>query len=362
MPETCQRFGHYISEFRSLLDANQIHHGSPNDIFEFSEMLESSSEFRLDLSAMVKSVVQREDILLTDMMTIIVTSVGGSSFTDIHSSTITEPTKTLMEVLLGTGCWRQFGQYSPPPLSQQAAPSFKPPVRAKEPPHTPPSPPTPASPPTPDIPAATEEPENLTGLLDASNELRRMLTVLENNTEQVKRHLDSIEQRIHQIEPLPEVPPVQTPPPPAPLPQSESAEIVLNESVQPVAEETPAVVAEETRHDSSLLKRFPYSTQNFQPAAEPYFPSNPRSPRQTTSSLQPSLTPQKREGASFPLESSVLCWQSSPLSSSSLLRARTLRPASSAVLQPSPPCKHKSCHQGHRRFLHQMFPPQPTEP
>ena len=210
-PETCQRFGSHISEFRSLLDSNHIHHGSPDDIFEFAEMLESSTQFRLDLSAMVKSVVRKEsdEILLTDMMSIIVTAVGGSSFAETHTG-ITDSTKTLMEFLLGTGCWRKFGLYSTT-QSQNAAPPLTPPIRMKEPPRMPLSPSIPA------IPVTSEGPENITGLLDASNELRQMLTVLETNAQQVKRHLASIEKQIHKTEPPPDTLPTQIPTPPIPI-------------------------------------------------------------------------------------------------------------------------------------------------
>jgi TonB family protein len=239
-PETCQRFGNRISEFRSLLDANHIHYGSPDDIFEFAEILTSSKEFRLDLSALVRSVVQKEpeEILLTDMMSIIVTSVGGSSFTDTRSD-IAEPTHILMEFLLGTGCWKQFGSPSTK-ISQNTGPKRTQTLHAVEPP------PQQTPPPISTIPQASEDssaikedPENLTVLLDASSELRQMLSKLETNTQQIKHHLDSIEQRINKIEPSSDGSPVETPLQPIPLAHSDSADIVPGELTPPPTDEVP---------------------------------------------------------------------------------------------------------------------------
>ncbi len=108
--ETSQRFGQHVSEFRSILDTNHIPYGSPEDIFKFASVLKNSKQFRHDLSAMVWSVVKREgdEMMLTDMMSVIATSAGGPSFEETHYNT-TEPNNILMEFLLGTGCWRHFG-------------------------------------------------------------------------------------------------------------------------------------------------------------------------------------------------------------------------------------------------------------
>jgi TonB family protein len=208
--ETSQRFGDQVSKFRSLLDINHIRHDSPDNIFEFAKILESNNQLRLDLSAMVKSIVKREhdEVLLTDMISIIAAAVGGLSFADTNAD-ITKPTNTLMEFLLGTGCWRQFGSPSSP-ISKNAAPPLGPPVRAEEPRLTRISPP-------PSIPVASENTKDHAGLLDTSSELRQMLNRLENNTLQVERHLDSIEQRLSRIEPSSKPLPTSTPSQPEPL-------------------------------------------------------------------------------------------------------------------------------------------------
>src|ERR1700722_11551323 len=107
--ETSQRFGNYVPEFHSVLDTNHIPHGSPEDIFKFATVLKNSKQFRRDLAVMVWAVVKRErdDMMLTDMMSVIATSVGGPSFEETHYDT-TEPNNILMEFLLGTGFWRHF--------------------------------------------------------------------------------------------------------------------------------------------------------------------------------------------------------------------------------------------------------------
>ena len=216
--EVSQRFDKYVTEFCALLDTNHIRHGSPQDLFDFADALDRSNQFRNDLSALVKSVVKREpdEILLTDMMSIVAASVGGPSFADTNLD-ITRPTNALMEFLLGTGLWKQFGAPSPP-VAREAAP-HRPPVHAEE-----PRPVPIASPPPPAVPVITENPEVRSTLIEASSELRQTLTRLEINTLQVKLHLESIEQRISKIEPLPEAPhstpaPAQLPPEPSPQPE-----------------------------------------------------------------------------------------------------------------------------------------------
>jgi TonB family protein len=203
--ETVQRFGGSIAEFRSLLDTNYIRHGSPLDLFEFATTLENSNQFRLDLSALVKSIVKREkeEILLTDMLSIIAASVGGESVLETNAD-ITKPTNAIMEFLLGTGCWKRFGlssrPVSPTParaVTQSEVPPVRPSVRKEE----------PRSIPTSSLAktaSGTEKAEDRTNLLGLSHELRETLARLESNTQQVKIHLDSIEKRINNIEPSPD--------------------------------------------------------------------------------------------------------------------------------------------------------------
>lgn len=196
--EMTQRFGSQVTELGSLLDINHIKHGSPNDLFEFARTLDTSNQFRVDLSTWVKSVVKRanDELLLTDMMSIIAAAVGGQSVAETRAD-ITGPTKTLMEFLLGTGCWRQFGSPSQP-ASPRGAPSIKQRFSTEEPTSVRIS-----------LPISTggSSTEERTSLLDISSELRQTLSRLESNTEQVKHHLDSIEQRISKIEPAPGPPP-----------------------------------------------------------------------------------------------------------------------------------------------------------
>ncbi|MDW5264278.1 MULTISPECIES: energy transducer TonB [Acidobacteriaceae] len=233
--ETVQRFGSAIAEFRSLLDTNHIRHGSADDLFEFTRTLESSNQFRMDLSALVKSVVrkEREGLLLTDMMSIIAASVGGRSVTDTTAD-LTQPTNTLMEFLLGTGCWKQFGSPSRP-ISQRAVLPPKPVVRTEEPEPIRIS--LPASP----AKSAAEVPEDKASLLEISNELRQTLSRLESNTQQVKLHLDSIEQRIGKMEPSPIALSANKSAGLEPLQRRGTADAVAPDVVMPVAEEVPAI-------------------------------------------------------------------------------------------------------------------------
>jgi TonB family protein len=227
--ETSQRFSDQISEFRSLLDTNHVRHDSPGDIFEFANILESNNQLRLDLSAMVKSIVRREhdELLLTDMISIIAAAVGGPSFADTNAD-MTRPTNTLMDFLLGTGCWRQFGTPSSP-ISKSAAPPLVPPIRAEE--------PSPTSLPSL-IPIASENTtKDRASLLDTSSELRQMLTRLESNTLQVERHLDSIEQRLSRIEPPSKPLPTRAPSQSEHLLHPSSAVVVPDVIAHPYAED-----------------------------------------------------------------------------------------------------------------------------
>jgi TonB family protein len=198
--ETVQRFSNSIAEFRSLLDTDHLRHGSPDDLFEFARTLEHSNQFRMDLSVLVKSIVskEREELLLTDMMSIIAASVGGLAVTDTTAD-ITGPTNTLMEFLLGTGCWKQFG--SPRPVAQRTVPPSKPVLRPEEPE------PIRISLPSSSAKSVAEVPEEKASLRDISNELRQTLSRLESNTQQVKVHLDSIERRIGKMESTPKTNP-----------------------------------------------------------------------------------------------------------------------------------------------------------
>ncbi|HEV2710657.1 MAG TPA: energy transducer TonB [Edaphobacter sp.] len=237
--ETVQRFGNSIAEFRSLLDTNHIRHGSPDDLFEFARRLESSNQFRLDLSALVKSVVkkEKEEILLTDMMSIIAASVGGQSVAETDAD-ITKPTNALMEFLLGTGCWKQFGLSSRPvsqarTVAQGEAEPLRPAVRSEE-PH-----PIPISPPVPTASITGENSEDRSNLLDLSHELRQTLTRLESNTQQVKLHLDSIEQRINKIELPPDVQPTRTSSGLEPLLHRGTVGTVTDRVAQPLMAQAP---------------------------------------------------------------------------------------------------------------------------
>lgn len=250
--ETVQRFGSSIAEFRSLLDANHIRYGSPDDLFEFTRALENNRQFRMDLTALVRSIVKKEggDLLLTDMMSIVAASVGGRSVADTTAD-ITRPTNELMEFLLGTGCWKQFGSPSRP-VSQPVPPPLRAPLTMEG--HEP----IPISLSTAPAKAA-EAPaafEDKASLLEISSELRRTLSRLESNTEQVKLHLDSIEQRIGKMASPPDAPPVNKTAGLEPLWHRGVAETPLPPS--PSAEELSAMQTLPTRGRAVFAGRVPF--------------------------------------------------------------------------------------------------------
>jgi TonB family protein len=232
--ETSQRFGNHISEFRSLLDTNHIRHGSPENLLEFTQILESNNRFRLEFASTIKAIAQREgdELLLTDMMSIMTSSIAGPSFPDTHLD-ITNPTNVLMEFLLSTGCWKQFGS----PLSAKVLHTSslpKSPIRIEQPSPTPPS----------DDSIVNEKPEDGIGLLDAASELRQILARLEDHAQKVNLHLDSIERRISEIKSPPATLPNQMPsssestPRPNPL-HAEEADVASVRSETNLAENIP---------------------------------------------------------------------------------------------------------------------------
>jgi TonB family protein len=165
-----------------------------------------------------------------------------------------------MEFLLGTGCWKQFGLFSSP-TSQKAGPSSKPSVHVEEPRHTQLS----AS----AFAAATssEKLESQTDLINTSNELRQMLTRIEINTQQVKRHLDSIEQRISSIEPPTKELLTPIPLPPDPLLRPSSGDLVSPKTTQPQAEDIPVFEPELPTRNRAVF------SQHSQPPEINDFPS-----------------------------------------------------------------------------------------
>jgi TonB family protein len=250
--ETVQRFGSSIAEFRSLLDANHVRHGSPEDLFEFTRALESSTKFRSELYALVKSIVNKErgELLLTDMMSIIAASVGGRSVADTTAD-ITRPTNELMEFLLGTGCWKQFGSASRP-VSQPVTPPLKPSISAEDPG------PIPIASSTAPAKSAAEVPaefEDKASLLEISNELRQTLSRLENNTQQVKLHLDSIERRIGRMGPSPDASPAKKVAGLEPLLHRGVADTPVTRVAPLAAEEMPAIEPLPTRGRAAFAGR-----------------------------------------------------------------------------------------------------------
>lgn len=226
--EATQRFGDHIAEFSSLLDANHLRHGAPDDLFEFAGRLESSHQFRVDLAALARSVMRRErdELLLTDMVSIIAAAVGGPSIAETRRD-ITRPTNVLMEFLLGTGCWRQFGS-----ASRASAAPVRQAVEEPRPLRVSPWL-TQAS-----VVEGSEEPESRASLLGIAKELRETLARLESNAQEVRVHLDAIEGRINRMKAAPEAPVVRPSPELEPLRHRSVEDMAAASVVQPVAEST----------------------------------------------------------------------------------------------------------------------------
>ena len=239
--ETSQRFSNHIAEFCSLLDTNHIRHGSPNDLFEFAKILESSNQFRFDLSALVKSVAHREgdELLLTDMMGIIVAAVGGPTATNTTAD-LTKPSNILMEFLLGTGCWRKFGSpsfaiseappitpyrpitHSPPPSPPVTTP-ITPPVTPGITPSIAPPTPTPSVAPEPKPTVKIEEPPTAKSEPPAAPAAAPVIPVAPVPAVAASTPTASTPTAAEPVAPVPIAPALISPPPIAPAPIAPAA-------------------------------------------------------------------------------------------------------------------------------------------
>jgi hypothetical protein len=55
-----ERFGPYIEELQEFFASSCLRYGTPEDILDLTERVDSSSAFAEDLSSMVRSIVLRE--------------------------------------------------------------------------------------------------------------------------------------------------------------------------------------------------------------------------------------------------------------------------------------------------------------
>lgn len=199
--ETVDRFQVYIQELRAILVANNLKFGSPDNFFAFVRRLQSDDLLPVDLTRMVKFIIERErgKVSLRTILTIIAIAGGGSAVSETNRD-LTKPVNVVIDFLIRSG---NFGRADLEHLDNPCTSPFtattkiEKGVSAKE--------------------ASSDQIDTSThplSPLDGSTELIRSLDRLELNALQAKQYLDSIEQRISAIEPLlKDVPSLVSPPP-----------------------------------------------------------------------------------------------------------------------------------------------------
>jgi TonB family protein len=213
--ETISRFGDYIDEFQSVFRSNDVDYGTSDDFFAFARSLNYDAQLRDSLSALVKSIMAREDkVPLRTILTIIAVASGGPEVA-ISERDMSRPVNLLIDFLIKAGGCIQINSEYP----DNPAPSDTP--RPKTPSTVAPgnaltldSPsakagkltgaaevidiPKPGSDEPADNPPFDRTPHDYTG---SPNTLTESLTRLEINSLQLKHYLDSIDQRISRMEP-----------------------------------------------------------------------------------------------------------------------------------------------------------------
>jgi TonB family protein len=280
--ETISRFGDYIDEFQNVFRSNDVDYGTSDDFFAFARSLNYDAQLRERLSALVKSIMAREDkVPLRTILSIIAVASGGPDVA-ISDRDMSRPVNLLIDFLIKAGgCIQINSEYphSPAPsdIPRPKMPSAVAPGNALT--HDSSSAnagkrtetaevidiPQPASNEPADNPPFDRTPHDYTG---SPNTLTESLTRLEINSLQLKHHLDSIDQRISRMEPRLENVPSLAFPSATPRPKDESeakfsAAIPFETDPHPPQQEPPPSTQppSEASRDSKLLSHLTTSAR-----------------------------------------------------------------------------------------------------
>jgi TonB family protein len=219
--ETVSRFGDYIDEFQNVFRSNDVDYGMSDDFFAFARSLNYDAQLRASLSAVVKSIMAREDkIPLRTILSIIAVASGGPDVANSDRD-MSRPVNLLIDFLIKAGGYIQISSEYPDPLDAHRRPehpdiqrsvttaavapdtgltlhrsSADPRMRAEV--IDTPEPPGEES--ARDAPAAPMD-RSPHDYATGSDTLAESLSRLELNSLQLKHYLDSIDQRISRMEP-----------------------------------------------------------------------------------------------------------------------------------------------------------------
>jgi TonB family protein len=219
--ETVSRFGDYIDEFQNVFRSNDVDYGMSDDFFAFARSLNYDAQLRASLSAVVKSIMAREDkIPLRTILSIIAVACGGPDVANSDRD-MSRPVNLLIDFLIKAGGYIQISSEYPDPLNAHHRPehpdiqrsvtttavardtgltlhrSFADPGMRAEVIDTPEPAGEESASDAPAPPMDRSPHDYATG----SDTLTESLSRLELNSLQLKHYLDSIDQRISRMEP-----------------------------------------------------------------------------------------------------------------------------------------------------------------
>jgi TonB family protein len=203
--ETVSRFGNYIDEVQNVFRSNDVDYGTSEDFFAFTRSLNYDAQLRASLSALVKSIMAREDkVPLRTILSIIAVASGGPDVANSNRD-MSRPVNLLIDFLIKAGGCIQITSEYPDSIEPSRRPEHPDIQRSVT---------TAAGVPgngltldrssaDPGIRAAADAPlDRFPHVYAASPDtLTESLSRLELNSLQLKHYLDSIDQRISRMEP-----------------------------------------------------------------------------------------------------------------------------------------------------------------
>jgi TonB family protein len=280
--ETISRFGDYIDEFQNVFRSNDVDYGTSDDFFAFARSLNYDAQLRDSLSALVKSIMAREDkVPLRTILSIIAVASGGPDVA-ISDRDMSRPVNLLIDFLIKAGgCIQINSEYphSPAPSDTPRSKTSSAVAPGNALTHDSSSAnagkrtetaevidiPQPAGDEPADNPPFDRTPYDYTG---SPNTLTESLTRLEINSLQLKHYLDSIDQRISRMEPRLENVPSLAFPSATPRPKDESeakfsAAIPFETEPHPPQKNSPPSTqpSSEASRDSKLLSHLTTSAR-----------------------------------------------------------------------------------------------------
>jgi TonB family protein len=184
--ETAGRYGKYIPEFQELFRRYEVSFGTSKDFLRLPSKLAYDGDFRVEFSALAKSVGEREEgrLSLMQMLTIIAIATGGPEIEEVGSAGAV-PISLLVVFLSEIGGWHEEPTSAGVAQGEEGGDESEAAELEQR--------------------LAEGHKEGLEGvaasLFTGPDPMKEALSRLELNALQLKLHLDSIDTRMERIEP-----------------------------------------------------------------------------------------------------------------------------------------------------------------